>query len=182
VAELADAQGLGFCAPHLPKRNNAFQTFQSLYKWIVTPRVKTCRLLPILSNGKVTDKLKKKAASIALGFLLLCQPAIAQERKAYTVPFHAEKGYLLLQTTVEGKPAVLILDTGSPVSFSKGHALQLRLKDGAISFRFDDRNPLSAQYYPPDKIAYDGILGNDLLRQFRSACIDYKAQTVTLED
>ena len=51
-----------------------------------------------------------------------------------------------------------------------------------VSFRFDDSNPLSAQYHPPDKIAFDGILGNDVLEQFRSVRIDYKAQTVTLEE
>ena len=89
---------------------------------------------------------------------------------------------MLLQTTVCNRPAVLILDTGSPVSFAQGRVLRLRIKDGAVSFAYDDMKPLSAQFYRPDKVALDGILGNDLLRQFRSVRVDYKAQTVTLED
>lgn len=88
---------------------------------------------------------------------------------------------MLLQTTVNGKPSVLILDTGSPVSFSSGRVLLLHLKNGMVSFRFDDRNPLSAQYYPPDKIACDGILRNDVLKQFRSVRIDYRNSVVELE-
>ena len=113
---------------------------------------------------------------------MLCLSAHAQERRAYFIPFHAERGYLLLQTTVNGKPSVLILDTGSPVSFSSGHVLQFHAKDGAVSFRFDDRKPLNAQYYPPDRVAYDGIPGNDVLSEFSAVRIDYKAQTVELQN
>ena len=77
---------------------------------------------------------------------------------------------------------MLILDTGSPVSFSSGHVLQLHAKDGAVSFRFDDRKPLNAQYYPPVRIAYDGILGNDVLSEFSAVRMDYKAHKVELQN
>jgi hypothetical protein len=182
VAELADAQDLGFCATYLPKRNNRFQRFQRLYKRQGQPHIKLCCILPKRYNGKVTDKLKKIAASVALGFLLLCLSAHAQERKTFTIPFHMEKGYILLHTTVNRKPALLVLDTGAPVSVTKDARRLLSLKENnSISFFFHFDDWVSVAFQIPS-VRYDGLLGNDLLKQFRRVTIDYKAQTVTLED
>lgn len=114
--------------------------------------------------------------------LLLGVSLYAQERSALVVPFRADHGYLLLQTVVNGKKAVLILHTRSPVSFSNGRVLLLHARNGIVSFGFEERNPLSVQYYRPDRIAYDGILGNDVLKQFRSLRIDYKHSVVEFEE
>jgi hypothetical protein len=207
VAELADALASGFCAPYLPKRNNAFQSFQRLYKLIVTLRVKTSRLLPILFNGEVTDKLKKKAGCIALVFFVLCQPAIPQEHRAFTVPFRTVNGMILLDGQINGKPVSLLLDTGannSVVDYRAAGFDSLKLDalrstgsvgaEGACIVRevklslehrswFGRRvcvmNLSDASKRMGTQI--DGFIGADLLATFSAVRIDYKAQTVTLD-
>jgi hypothetical protein len=54
--------------------------------------------------------------AMLLGFLMalvFCLSIHAQERKTYTVPFHVVHGLILLDGQINGKPAVLLLDTGA---------------------------------------------------------------------
>jgi len=175
----------------------------------VTPRDKTCRLLPIHFNGKVTDKLKKKAASIDLGFLLLCQPAIAQERKTYTVPFRVVHGLILLDGQINGKHTVFLLDTGANIFIvdyraagfpalnldalratgrtgAEGDCITRAVPKISLGLRsWLNRRTCLMDLSDASKrmgTQIDGFIGADLLSEFSAVRIDYKAQTVTLED
>lgn len=107
--------------------------------------------------------------------LVLCQPTNAQERRTFTVPFHSVSGFVLLDTTLNGKPAALLLDTGAPISFTlDGDGIELRAKG------FRTTSSVGVAYYKPP-IKFDGVIGEDILRKFSAVRIDYKAQTVTLE-
>ena len=120
-----------------------------------------------------------------LVLLLLCPLAVPQDHKTYRVPFHTARNLVLLDVTLDGKPAVLMLDTGAQDSFRvKGDwPIVFHEHDGALTFH-TRRNPsdrLSINYTEPD-VHLDGILGEDLLRSFRSLRIDYKNDIVELEE
>ena len=135
---------------------------------------------------------------------LLCQPAHGQERQSLTVPFHSAEGLILLDGELNGKPAVLLLDTGSNVSFVDYHAASsIRFKADKVrrvgqtgclrayehlslaGRNFDSQGLCMADLSDMQKgigSHVDGLLGQDFLRQFSSVRIDYKTRTVALED
>ncbi len=117
-------------------------------------------------------------------YFMLAGICHAQERKTYILPFHISKGLILLDAQLDGKPAVLMLDTGAQDSFvvKFDYPIAMHEHDGTLTFH-TRRNPqdrLSLYYAEPD-VNLDGVIGEDLLHYFRSMLIDYKAQTVTLE-
>lgn len=136
-------------------------------------------------------------------------PCLAQQTaKTYRVPFHSVNGMILLDATVNGKPAVLLLDTGaeftiisaqaSGLSAAKLHTLTANKAAGAngeyVKSRVDlildkrhwiDREVLVMDLNDSSKrlgTRIDGFIGQDVLREFQGVHIDYKARTVTLEN
>lgn len=111
--------------------------------------------------------------------------ALAQEpSRVYRAPFHSTGGMILLDATVNGKPAALLLDTGAPLSVAfvrdaadRGISCKLH-KDGKITFSKEE--PLSVAFVTP-KFQFDGFLGQDILRKFSAVRIDYKAGVVEFE-
>ena len=66
------------------------------------------------SVGLRWDSLCNRLATLCLLIFFLLSPiARAQQTKTYTVPFHSVNGLILLDAKVNGKPAVLLLDTGA---------------------------------------------------------------------
>ena len=106
---------------------------------------------------------------------------------------------ILLDATVNGKPAVLLLDTGSNVSFVDMHLA------GLIQFKADkvrrlgmsgclvaheqlfdspDRRPCVADLSDISKSVkerIDGLLGQDILREFSAIRIDCRNSVVELQ-
>jgi len=122
--------------------------------------------------------------NVVLALLLLCPLARAQEHRTFIVPFHTAKGLILLDVELDGKPAVLMLDTGAQDSFVVKFDYPIAMhehSDGTLTFhtRKNPQDRLALYYAEPD-VHVDGIIGEDLLRCFRSLRIDYKAKTVTL--
>ena len=68
--------------------------------------------------------------------MVIARSAVAGEGKPYRVPFHTANGMILLDATVNDKPAVLLLDTGSVktmISFEAlGHG-EIHVKLGQAS-------------------------------------------------
>ena len=149
--------------------------------------------------------MKWPRVSILLLALLFCLPAQAQERKTYTVPFRSVNSLILLDGQLNGKPATLILDTGAQLSLlDSGLAGIPKQKEGQNIGGVIDRSKLVrvgsfcigarcfsgrtfgvVDYEKISRILnvhIDGQLGQDILREFSSVRIDYKAQTVTLAE
>jgi len=143
---------------------------------------------------------------LILVFLLLAPlPALAQ-RRIVTVPFRSVDSFILVDAKIDGTPVRLLVDTGAnktilnAKSFCKtemnvtrpvnrgagivGNALRLRVDlEIAHEFMFSQRvsvmnlEELSRRF----GIQFDGLLGQDILNQFRSVRIDYKRSVIELE-
>ena len=141
-----------------------------------------------------------------LVFLFLAPlPALAQ-RRIVTVPFRSVDSFILVDAKIDGTPVRLLVDTGAnktilnAKSFCKtemnvtrpvnrgagivGNALRLRVDlEIAHEFMFSQRvsvmnlEELSRRF----GIQFDGLLGQDILNQFRSVRIDYKRSVIELE-
>ena len=128
---------------------------------------------------------------LGIPLALFCLPAHAQERKAFTVPFHDVKSLIVLDAQVNGKKVALVLDTGAMQTQLDRKAagqsatysiLYVDLQMGNYRARSFRILATDLQRILRDIPTADGILGQDWLRSFRAVRIDYKAHTVTLED
>ena len=140
--------------------------------------------------------------------LLLSFLSVPAPGETVIIPFelHRTKSVLLVEAQVSGKKARLILDTGASstlLSADLGSTPRLEAES-----RFDSRGPgiyAEARWSEADLIIgsrkwrrfpvgwmdfaavrevygreVDGILGQDLMLEFDSVVIDYRARTVTL--
>jgi hypothetical protein len=140
-------------------------------------------------------------------FLVLLAPLQAPaQRRIVTLPFRSVNSLILVEASIDGRPVTLLVDTGAnktilnarsigrvqlPVSQPVNHgpgiignALCLRV-DVEIAHRFLFSQPVSVmnleELSKSFQIPFDGLLGQDILNQFRSVRIDYKAHVIELE-
>ena len=140
-------------------------------------------------------------------FLVLLAPLQAPaQRRIVTVPFRSVNLYILVEASIDGRPVTLLVDTGAnktilnarsigrmqlPVSQPVnqgagiiGNALRLQM-DVEIAHRFLFSQPVSVmnldELSKRSQIPSDGLLGQDILSQFQSVRIDYKAHVMELE-
>lgn len=134
--------------------------------------------------------------------------ALAQESsRTFRIPFHTVNNMILLDATVNGKPASLLLDTGadatilspqaSGLSTVKLRALTATKTTGAngeyvksrVDLRLAERHWIEREILVMDLsdaskrmgTRIDGFLGQDILREFSSVRIDFKNQVLELE-
>jgi predicted aspartyl protease len=140
-------------------------------------------------------------------FLVLLAPLpLPAQRQIVRVPFRSVNSYMLVEVSIDGTPVTLLVDTGAnktilnarsigkvqlpvsqPVNQGAGiiaNALRLRVHvEIAHQFMFSQSvsvmnlEELSKRF----QIPFDGLLGQDILNQFRSVRIDYKAHVIELE-
>jgi len=137
---------------------------------------------------------------------LLMPPQASTQRRVVTLPFRSVDSLLLVDAKIDGTPLKLLVDTGAnktipnEKSFCKvelnvhqpvnrgagivGNALRLRVDlELAHQILFSQRvsvmdlQDLSRRL----GIQFDGLLGQDILNQFRSVRIDYKNRVIELE-
>ena len=139
--------------------------------------------------------------------LLFAGVASAQEQsRTFSVPFRSVNGMILLDAAVNGKPAVLLLDTGADNSIvslyvagvtAKLDALKPENTTGAsgdytkakIDLRLEKRRWIERPILVMDLseaskhlgTRIDGFVGQDLLREFSSVKIDYAAKVVEFQ-
>ncbi|MFI5059510.1 MAG: aspartyl protease family protein [Candidatus Acidiferrales bacterium] len=145
---------------------------------------------------------------LALTFLFLTLPPIPDHSDIVTVPFRTARSMILVDARVDGKPVTLLLDTGAinTIVSAKVYGIPqfqlqglhrtnhdpgytgdtLRLR---TNFAFANRvwisRPVSVMNV--DELTrrigtpVDGLLGQDLLQEFRSVRINYKAHVIELE-
>ncbi len=123
-----------------------------------------------------------------MALLLFAGVASPQElHRTFAVPFHVTNGVILLDATVNGKPAVMLLDTGANVTFFHRSSNDITFEIEPHHFILLHANSLNdlgikrlidiEKKFP----RIDGILGADALRQFSAVRIDFKNQVVELE-
>ena len=140
-------------------------------------------------------------------FLVILTPLpLPAQRQIMSVPFRSVNSYMLVEVSIDGTPVTLLVDTGvnktilnarsigkvqlpvsQPVNQGAGiiaNALRLRVHvEIAHQFMFSQSvsvmnlEELSKRF----QIPFDGLLGQDILNQFRSVRIDYKAHVIELE-
>ena len=140
-------------------------------------------------------------------FLVILAPLpLPAQRRIVSVPFRSVNTYMLVEASVDGRSVTLLVDTGAnktilnarsigrvqlPVSQPMnqgagivGNAVRLRV-DVEIAHRFLFSQPVSVMNLDDlskrFQIPFDGLLGQDILSQFRSVRIDYKAHVIELE-
>jgi len=134
---------------------------------------------------------------LAVAFSLFASAVHAQ---TFRVPFHNVNGMILLDATVNDKPAVLLLDTGADNSLISPEATGLSVKldalkatktteangeyvKGRVDLRLSNRHWIDRAILIMDLSAasknlgtkIDGFVGQDILREFSASRIDYKA-------
>jgi hypothetical protein len=155
-------------------------------------------------NASFTDR-SRVLAVILITLALLSPPSCAHTETVF-LPFRSVHSLILVDAKVNGNPATLLLDTGAnntiidgkvygnvlapriePVSKGPGvigNALRLRV-DLEIAGRFLFSQPVSVMNLGdlPQRVGaqFDGLLGQDILRQFRSVRINYHAHVIELE-
>ena len=170
VAELADALDSKSTALHLLKPAHRYSAKHKVYQRGESRIFKLALLCSLL---------------LIVGLQISESPAHAQERKTYTVPFQTVRSLMLVTVNVDGNPKTLIFDTGAERTL-------LNSRDGnverSVTFVLGSKVmgnlPIilaNLSGMGMEKVKADGVLGQDVLRQFASTRIDYKTQTVTLE-
>ncbi len=196
MAELADAQDLGFCVS--PVSNLLTDTHHST------------RFISA-AKGRILSLALPCSLLLIVGLQISESESSAQERRSFVVPFHTVRGLILLDGQLNGKPAVFLLDTGANYSVADYRAagfdslkLDVFRSTGSAGAEGDcavREVKLSIQHCSGYRSWYrrvcvmdlsdaskrmgakiDGFVGADVLREFNAVRIDFKAQTVTLEE
>ena len=152
--------------------------------------------------------MSQVARALVLALLLLVPLPNRAHPQVAAVPFRTAQTFILVQAKVNGNPATLLLDTGSNRTIVSikiygtaqfnlqrvrqnpngpghvGESLRLRA-DVALANHIWADQPVSVMNLEDLKqelgVNFDGLLGEDLLREFHSVRINYKAHVIELE-
>jgi hypothetical protein len=142
-----------------------------------------------------------------MALLLFAGAVSAQEQhRTFSVPFHTAGSMILVDATVNGKPAVLLLDTGADFTIISSQASGLAAKLDAlkatkttgangeyvkarVDLRLSERHWIERDVLVMDLsdaskrlgTRIDGFVGADLLQEFSAVRIDYRTKTIELE-
>jgi hypothetical protein len=122
-------------------------------------------------------------------FLALFFFAGAPQARTIAIPFRdAGDGLILVDLKINGKPRVMLLDSGASVTlFSNAavhSAISIELEPGRVlGIRAEDTGKIgvTSLKLPKNFPHIDGILGQDFLRCFAAVRIDYRTKTIELE-
>lgn len=150
-------------------------------------------------------RFRFRALAVILATHALVTPSFGNGEPVL-VPFRSVRSLILVEAKVNGRPATLLLDTGAnntiingklcgniqaplvePTSKGPGivgDALRMRV-DLELAHQLLFSRPVSVMNLGdlPKRLGaeFDGLLGQDLLRQFRSVRINYRARVLELE-
>ena len=121
---------------------------------------------------------------LALLAVLLADVMSAQEQPhVYRMHFHQTHGRIVLDVTLDGKPAALLFDTGSSMTFSlarPGHPLILVIDHGEPRFETGEADARCPFLSVPE-IHVDGLVGTDVLKRFHAVRINFRDHVIELE-
>lgn len=132
--------------------------------------------LVVIGRGRcITIRLALLVAVSILAVRLYAQDA----GHTITVPFEDHSGLIFLCVTLDKRPALLLLDTGSNVSFTFKTGAGVELSGN--HFRTTEEYPSRVVFRYPDILKdSQGIIGQDVLRQFKRVRIEYREHLVEL--
>jgi predicted aspartyl protease len=108
-----------------------------------------------------------------------------QQSHTFRVQFHSVDDLILLDVNVNGKPAVMLLDTGANVTLLRhapANAVAVEIEPSrAVTVTALDLEKVKVHLAKRDMERIDGLLGQDFLRYFSSVRIDYRTKTIELE-
>lgn len=152
---------------------------------------------------------RSRASRLLVLFVLLLLPLPNRAHpEVSTVPFHTVETFILVQAKVNGNPATLLLDTGANRTIVStriygnaqlnlqrirqnpkgpglaGESLRLRA-DVVLANHVWVAQPVSVMNLDDLRrdlgVEFDGLLGEDLLREFHAVRINYKTHVIELE-
>lgn len=131
------------------------------------------------------------------------RPPVSPGAHSQTVlPFHTDRSFIMVSARINSQEATFLLDTGaqrtiitpqlsglSPVELANSPQIKIDSPTLAgssivpvVSVRFGIGNTLLTTRVIVTSIRkYDGIIGNDVLSQFKTITIDHKHHTLILE-
>jgi hypothetical protein len=161
-----------------------------------------------VNSGAKTFANCRRFGVLAVALLFLTPPALPDHSDRVTVPFRTVQSMILVDARVNDNRATLLLDTGANNTIVSAKAygnaqFQLRSlhkNDQGLGMRGDGMR-LRANFSLANRVwisqpvyvmnvdeltqrfgsPVDGLLGQDLLREFRSVRINYKSHVIELE-
>lgn len=120
-----------------------------------------------------------------LAILLLClgTAGCKAQSKTITVPFHDVHGRMMVDSKINGHAARLLVDTGSQHSLDLRQYRQIEpiVRDNSLEFERTQGEPLNVLMAPPEE-KFDGIIGIDTVRHYKTLRIDYRRHVIELGD
>jgi hypothetical protein len=103
-------------------------------------------------------------------------------KRTLRIPFRSLNSMILLDAVVNGKPSVLVLDTGSRFTSTTQPTKHARIDLAGRTF---EKNSIPMNLDTLSKwigSRVDGLMGQDIFMEFSALRIDYKAGVVELEE
>jgi len=116
--------------------------------------------------------------------LALAPATSARAADAVSLPFKTARSLLLVTVTVDGRSKTLIFDTGAErtlIQDTRNVEHVSTLIVGSKTFRNIPIAYVDLTGTDIAKAHADGVLGQDVLRQFDTMHVNYKTHTITLE-
>jgi len=154
----------------------------------------------------VHNLVRRSAAFGCALALFLAQPQTAAKPRVVQLPYRSVNGLILVEAKVNGNRVTLVMDTGAnhtiidarSCGFTPAPGFEAIYRDvgvsgNALRMRVDLEVGKQILFSQPVSVMnlndlahrlgtpLDGLLGEDILRQFRSVRIDYKAHVVELQ-
>jgi Aspartyl protease len=170
--------------------------------------VRCCNHLT-LAKGPLLGQLGQPEVSLLLLALFLFAGIASAQPRTFRVPFHTVNGMILLDATVNGKPAVLLLGTGADSTIISAEAaglaaVQLKVllatKAGTgaegdyvlreADLKLGNRHCFNRRVWVMNLsdvskrlgTRIDGFVGADLLQEFSAIRLDFKNRVIELEE